>query len=185
MSRKQESLRDLIENRAALYGIAPRALCRWALEAIVQNTLPLVLPEDGSLDTVDGVGRTLRSRIVSLLPGIDSVDPFKFGWVRKLKCDPKEFDRRLNVETKAASSPGISRLPRRKRPPDAVVRRVVQNYVNWEQSNGHGTAIPRMWDYVKKELFGARYSQAVKAFQAIEGGPKQRGRPRRGTPVRK
>jgi len=179
MSRKQESLRDLIENRAACYDIAPRALCRWALEAIVQNTLPLVLPKDASLDTVDGVGRTLRRMIVGLLSGIESVDPFKFGWVRNLKCDPKEFDRWLKVE------PGISRLPRRKRPPDAAVRRVVQNYVNWEKSNDHGTAIPRKWDYVQKKLFGARYSQAVKAFQAIEGGPKQRGRPRRGTPVRK
>jgi hypothetical protein len=185
MSRKQESLRDLIENRAALYCIAPRALCRWALEAIVQNTLPLVLPEDVSLDTADGVGRTLRSRIVGLLPGIESVDFFKFGWVRNLKCDPKEFDRWLNVETKAASSPGISRLPRQKRPPDAVVRRVVQKYVNWEQSTGRSTAIPRMWDHVKKELRGATYQQAVKALRAIEGGPKQRGRPRRGTPVRK
>jgi hypothetical protein len=179
MSRKQESLRDLIENRAASYSVAPRALCRCALEAIVQNALPLVLPKDVSLDTVDRVGRTLRRRIVGLLPGIESVDPFKFGWVRDLKCDPKEFDRWLDVE------PAISRLPGRKRPPNAVVRWVVQKYVNWEQSNGHGTAIPRMWVYVKEELRGARYSQAVKAFQAIEGGPKPRGRPRRGTPARK
>jgi hypothetical protein len=181
MSRKQQSLRDLIENRAALHSIAPRALCRWALEAIVQNTLPLVLPEGGSLDTVDRVGRTLRNMIVGLLLGIESVDPFKFGWVRNLKCDPKEFDRWLNIETKAASS----RFPRRKRPSDTVVRRVVQNYVNGEQSAGRGTAIPRMWSYVQNELPGATHPQAVNALRAIEGGAKPRGRPRRGTPVRK
>jgi len=186
MSPKPESLRDLIDTRAALHRIAPRALCRWALKEIVQNTLPLVLPKGVSLDTVDGVGRTLRGMIVGLLPGLESVDAFRFGWVRNLKCDPKEFDRWLNVETKAASSPGISRLPRRKRPHDAVVRRVVQNYVNGEQSTGRGsTAIPRMWDHVKKELLGATYEQAVRALRAIEGGPKQRGRPRLGTPVRK
>jgi hypothetical protein len=184
MSRKQESLRVLIESRAVLHGIVPRALCRWALEAIAQDTLPLVLPEGVSLDTVDGVGRTLRSMILRLLPGIESIDPFKFGWVRHLKCNPNEFDRWLNVETKA-SSLKISRLPMRKRPPDALVRRVVQNYVNEEQSTGLGTAIPRMWDHVKKELPGARYQQAVEAMRAIEGGPKRRGRPRRGTPVRK
>jgi hypothetical protein len=147
----------------------------------VQNTLPL---EGVSLDTVDGVGRTLHSRIVGLLPGIESVDPFKFGWVRNLKCDPNEFDWWLNVEPKA-SSLKISRIPKRKRPPDAVVRRVVQNYVDEEQSTGLGTAIPRMWNHVKKELPGATYDQAVEALRAIEGGPKQRGRPRGGTPVRK
>jgi len=178
MSRKQESLRDLIENRAVLHSIVPRRLCRWALEAIVQNTLPLVLPEGVSLDTVDGVGRTLRSRILRLLPGIESVDPFKFGWVRNLKCDPKEFDTWLKVDTKAANS------PRRKRPSDAAVRRVVQNYVDGEQSIGRVTSIPRMWVHVQKEL-PATYEQAVEALRVIEGGPKPRGRPRRGTPVRK
>jgi hypothetical protein len=185
MSRKQESLRDLIENRAALHRVAPRALCRWALEAIVQNTLPLVLPEGVSLDTVDAVGRTLRHRIDRLLPGIESVDPFKFGWVRSLKCDPKEFYRWLNAKLKAASSLGISRLPGRKRPIDAVVRDVVQDYVDKEQSIGRSTSIPRMWNHVKNELPGATREQAEKELKAIEGGPKPRGRPRRGTPVRK
>ena len=183
MSRKQESLRDLIESRAASHGIAPRTLRRWALEAIVQGA-----PKDDLLDTEfshGGMRLTLRTAIGRLLHANDDFDPFKFSWVRSLTCDPKEFDRWLNVETKAASSPGISRLLRRKRPRDAIVRRVVQNYVNGEQSTGLGTAIPRMWDHVKKELPGATHEQAVKALRAIEGGRKRRGRPRLGTPVRK
>ena len=184
MSRKQESLRDLIESRAASHAIAPRTLRRWALEAIVQNALLLTFPKGVSLDT-EFNQLTLRHRIGRLLHAIDDFDPFKFSWVRSLTCDPKEFDRWLNVETKAASSPGISRLLRRKRPRDAIVRRVVQNYVNGEQSTGRGTAIPRMWDHVKRELPGATHEQAVKALRAIEGGRKRRGRPRLGTPVRK
>jgi hypothetical protein len=145
----------------------------------VHDTLPLVLPEGISLDTVDGVGRTLRRRIDRLLRGIEHIDPFKFGWVRDLKCYPKEFDRWLK-----ASSPGISWLPRQKRPSDEVVRRVVQDYVNLEQSTGHSTSIPRMWNCVKKEVPGATRAQAIKALQDIVG-PKKRGRPWGTTSARK
>jgi hypothetical protein len=184
MSRKPESLRDLIESRAAQDGIAPRQLCRWAFEAIIQNTLLLTFPKDVSPDTEWENPTDLRHAIGRLLQDFEHVDPFKFGWVGNLKCNPKEFDRWLNA-TKVARPSEISRLPRRKRPRKAVLHRVVQNYVNAEQSAGRATAIPRLWDYVKDELPGATYDQAVKALRDIEGGPKQRGRPRRGTSVRK
>jgi hypothetical protein len=179
MSPKPESLRDLIESAAIREGIASRKLCRWALEAIIQSTLLLTFPKNVSRNTE----LSLHGKIVRLLEGFEHVDdPFKFGWVRDLKCDPKEFDRWLNATTVARSS---ERLPRRKRPPKAVLHRVIRTYVNGEQSAGRGTSIPRMWDHVKIELPGATYEQALKMFQAIEGGPKQRGRPRRGTPVQK
>src|SRR6516165_4131552 len=91
MSRKPESLRDLIESRAAQDGIAPRQLCRWAFEAIIQNTLLLTFPKDVSPDTEWENPTDLRHAIGRLLQDFEHVDPFKFGWVGNLKCNPKEF----------------------------------------------------------------------------------------------
>jgi hypothetical protein len=182
----QESLRDLIESRAASHRIAPRTLRRWALEAIVQNALLLTFPRGVSLDTEfnhGGMRLTWRQAIGRLLHAIDDFDPFKFSWVRSLTCYPTRFDKWL--ATKMAGLRKTYRLPARKRAPDTKVQRVVQGYVNDELARGYNTSIPRMWHHVKTKLPRATYEQAVNALRAIEGGPKQRGRPRRGTSVRK
>ena len=186
MSPKQESLRDLIESRAASHAIAPRTLRRWALEAIVQNALLLTFPRGVSLDTEfnhGGMRLTLRHAIGRLLHAIDDFDPFKFSWVRSLTCYPTRFDKWL--ATRTAGLRKASRLPARKRAPDTEVRRVVRNYVNDELARGYNTSIPRMWKQVKIELPEATRAQAIRALQHIEGGPKERGRPRRAMPVRK
>jgi len=55
---------------------------------------------------------------------------------------------------------------------------VVQRYVKGEQAAGRDTSIPRMWEYVKKELPGATRDQAKIELRYLDG-PKQRGRPRK------
>ncbi len=188
MSRKQESLRDLIESRAAWHSMAPRTLCRLALDAIAQNGLLATLPEGASLDTEfnhGGMPLTWRGVIVASLDRIERVDPSELTWFRRLTCDPTLFDKWLDIQLQAISSPEPSRLPVQKRPAPAEVRRVVQNYVNDERTAGNNTAIPRLWKYVQKELPRTTRDQAIDELRAIEGGPKKRGRPRRAQRVRK
>jgi len=186
MSRKQESFRDLVESRSAAHGIAPRTLWRLALDAIARNALVPILPEGVSLDTKSdhgGMSWTWRGVVVDALRRIERANPSDFPWSSKLKFDPAVFDQWLNAVLQAFEE--RSRLPRRKRPSAAEVRRVVQNYVDEVRKAGGSTSIPRMWGYVKRELPEATRDQATKALRAIEGGPKPRGRPRRPRPTRK
>jgi hypothetical protein len=179
MSRKQESLRDLIESRAAWHIIAPRTLCRWALDAIAQNVLH---PEGVSLDTEfshGGMPLTWRKIITAALDQIDRVDPSDFDWFRSLTCDPTVFDKWLDTKLQAVRPPEPSRFPLKKRTSDAAVLRVVRRYVEEEQKSGRHASITRMWNYVKKNFRQATRDQAIKALRAIEGGPKERGRPRK------
>src|SRR5262249_26864470 len=153
--RRQESLRDLIESRAAWHSIAPRTLCRWALEAIAHNELPRVFPEGVSLDTEfnhGGMPLTWRRVVEHWLGRIENIDPSRFPPFEKLRCKPALFDRWLNDKLQAISLPEASRVPVRKRPSDHQVRRVVQNYVNEERKTGRSTSIPRMTEYVQREL---------------------------------
>ena len=117
MSRKQESLRDLIESRAAWHSMpAPRTLCRLALDAIAQNGLLATLPEGASLDTEfnhGGMPLTWRGVIVASLDRISNVSilPSSCTWFRRLTCDPTPVHKWLDIQLQAISSPEPSRLP--------------------------------------------------------------------------
>jgi hypothetical protein len=182
MSPKQESLRELIESSAAFHGVARRTLCGWALDAIARNELPLILPEGMSLDTESshgGMPLTWRRVVEGALNRIEDIDPSGFSWFRRLKCEPTLFDRWLKTKLQAISLPRGSRFPVQKRPTDAEVRRVVGDYVGRERTAGRIPAIPRMWEYLKKQLPNATRDQGKTALRHIEGGPKRRGRPRK------
>jgi hypothetical protein len=187
MPREQESLRDLVESRAAWEGIASRKLWAWALDAIAKDLLKPILPEGQSLDTKFNHGGgwlTLRGVIHSALQAIERHEPSNDNWAKVLMLDPAVFHKWLSAHLLASGRRKPSLLPVRKRPPHAEVRRVVENYVDDERKASHNTNIRRMWEYVKKELPEATREQAKKAFHDIENGPKQRGRPRRAAPVR-
>jgi hypothetical protein len=121
---------------------------------------------------------TWRGIIADALDRIERVDPSDFTWFRRLKCNPSVFDKWLNTQLQAISLPESSPFPVRKRPTGAEVRRVVQDYVDEARKYKRNTAIPGMWEYVKKKRPNATRDQAIKALRAIEGGPKGRGRPR-------
>jgi hypothetical protein len=179
MARKKESLRYLIESRAAEYRLALRTLWGWVLDAIARDML---IPEDISLDApFDCGGRALtwRQVIVSAFRAIERHIPSNDGWANSLTLDPAAFDKWLAEDSPASIQPAQSQKPKRRRPSDYRVRQVVQNYRKSEQEKGYPTSIPRMWEYVKKALPHATRDQAIEVFQAIEGGPKERGRPRK------
>jgi hypothetical protein len=98
-----ESLPDLIENSAARYGIAPRKLWGWALNAIAKDELRPILPEGQSLDTEfshGGMPLTLRRIIEArrvIEPGRDMerYDPSCEGWAKMLLFNPEQFDKWL------------------------------------------------------------------------------------------
>jgi hypothetical protein len=187
MARKQESLRNLIESGAAFHSKASRAVCRWVLDAILRNELRVIFPEGESLDTKfshGGMPLTWRLMLGHWLHRIEHIDPSRFVRFQRLSCEPTLFDRWLKAKLQTNSSPEASRFPVRKRPSPAQVRQVVQNYVNEERKIGRSTSITRMWKYVQKEPPNATRDQAINALRDIEGGPKERGRPRRATPVR-
>jgi hypothetical protein len=180
MARKPESLRYLVESRAAEYRLPLRTLWGWVLDAIARDML---IPEDISLYTpFDCGGRALtwRQVIVSALRAIERHVPSNDGWANSLMLDPTAFDKWLAEDSPASTPPVQSQTPKRRRPPDYRIRQVVQNYRKSEQKKRYPTSIPRMWEYVKKALPHATRDQAIKVFQALEGGSKGRGRPRKG-----
>ncbi len=179
MSANQESLRDLIESRAARDGIALRKLWGWTLDAIARGVLVPTLPEGISLDTPLGGSLTWRKLIDGALAAIEGrSNPSNYNWARVPTFEPAAFDNWLDSVLQALAPPEPSRLPARRRPRSSDVRRVVLNYVDTERKAGRFTSILRLWEYVKKELPAATRDQAIKALRVIEGGPKNRGRPR-------
>ena len=182
MSGKQESIRDLIERGAAEHQIAPRMLWGWALDAIKRDMLLPILPEGVSLDTKfdhGGMPLTWRQVIGTALAVIERHIPSNNGWANTLMFDPGAFDRWLTHDSPARTpSASVSPLPLRRRPTPFQVRQVVQAYVKSERKINRGTSIPRMWTSIKKDLPNATRTQAIDELRKIEGGPKNRGRPR-------
>jgi hypothetical protein len=113
MPVEQASLCDLIEDKAAQYGIALRKLWRWALDAIVTGRLSPVLPEGQSLDTKfnhGGMWLTLRGVIRSACRTIEDRLPSNDNWAKTLKFDPAAFDSWLK---KVLQAQGIAAHPKR------------------------------------------------------------------------
>jgi hypothetical protein len=179
MSRKQESLRELVESRAAWHGRAPLTLWRWTLNAIVQNAL---VPGGLSLDAEfnwGGMPLTWRRVIAAALARIDRVNPSTINWTSEITIEPAVFDKWLDIQLQVVSSSKSSlQLPVRRRRSPAEVRRWVEKYVNEERAAGRNINIRRMWKVVQEKLPGATRPQAITALQRIEGGAKPRGRPR-------
>jgi hypothetical protein len=182
MPGNQESFRDLVESRAAEVGVAPRKLYGWALDAIKQNMLVPILPEGVSIDTEFDHGgmqrQTWRQVIGRALAAIKHHIPSNDGWANTLMLDPAAFDKWLAEDSPAGTALAQPPLPSRRRPPDHRVRQIIQEYRESERAKGLGTSIPRMWKCVHEAVPGATRDQAIKVFQAVEGGPKPRGRPR-------
>jgi hypothetical protein len=181
MPANQESLRDLVESRAAAVGAAPRKLWGGVLDAITRNEPLLVLPDSMPLNIPfdhGGMRVTWRTVLLNALRALDRFDPSDYYWARQLMLNPASFDTWLNLWWQALDRPEASQLPIRKRARSMDVRRVVQKYAEGERNINRATSIPRMWEYVKKQLPSATRDQAIKAFHYIEGGPKKRGRPR-------
>ena len=181
MSGKQESIRDLIERGAAEHQIAPLTLWGWALDAIKRDVLLPILPEGVSLDTKfdhGGMLLTWRQVIGTALAAIKHQIPSKYGWAKTLMLDSAVFDNWLAKDSPAGTALAKSRLPSRRRPPNHRVRQVIREYRESEKTKGRSTSIPRMWKWVQKAVPGATRDQAKRELQALEGGPKPRGRPR-------
>ena len=96
MAGEQTSLRDLIESRAAYYGVATRTLWKWALDVIAKDVLRPVLPEGQTLDTEFSHGGmsklTLREVIKEAERAIERYDPSNDNWAKTLMFDPAGFD---------------------------------------------------------------------------------------------
>jgi hypothetical protein len=182
MPANQESLRDLVESRAAATAVAPRKLWGAVLDAIITGDALLpVLPDDISLDSPfdhGGMPQTWRAVLKSALRALDRFNPSEYNWATQLMFDPASFDRWLYSWWQTLDRTEPSQLPMRKRALSLEVRRVVRQYAEEERNKNRSTSIPRMWEYVKKHLTNATRNQALKELHAIERGPKKRGRPR-------
>jgi hypothetical protein len=80
-----ENLPDLIEDNVARYGIAPRKVWGWALEAIEKDVLRPVFPAGQSLDTKfshGGMGPLTLRNIISARRKIDHYDPATENWAK-------------------------------------------------------------------------------------------------------
>jgi hypothetical protein len=182
MTGSATNLRDLVESRAAEYGIALRALWGWTLDAIVEDLLVPILPAGVSLDTQfdhGGIPWTWRKVIVSASRSITRHIPENDGWANTLMFSPVAFDRWLTHDSPARTHPVPSPLPVRRRPTKVQVRRAVQTYVESEREKNCRTSIPRMWAFIKNAVPNATRDQAIVELRRIEGGPKRRGRPRK------
>jgi hypothetical protein len=180
MSRKQQSLADLVKHRAAWHGIAPQTLLLWALGAIAGNELLATLPDRLSLDTKfnhGGLCLTWRKVITASLPRLQDAKPPTIDWSQSIMLDPVVFDRWLDPRLQAIRSPEpSSRLPVRRRRSDVEVRRVVKDYIDAERKESRPASTKRMFIHLKAELPGATRAQGIAAMRAFEGR-KRRGRP--------
>jgi hypothetical protein len=89
-----ENLPDLIEDNVARYGIAPRKVWGWALEAIEKDVLRPVFPAGQSLDTKfshGGMGPLTLRNIISARRKIDHYDPATENWAKNLSFDTDAF----------------------------------------------------------------------------------------------
>jgi hypothetical protein len=173
------SLRDLIESRSAQRHIALRTLWSWVLDAIAAGELIPIFPQGTSLDTPfdhGGMLLTWRKVIENATRSIQRHLPSNDSWANQLRFDPGSFDSWLDKDSPAGTVPALSRLPKRHRPSDPDVRRMVQRYCETEKAGNSSTSIPRMWEYLKGNLPGATREQGIRALRAIEDGPKDRGR---------
>jgi hypothetical protein len=83
MPDKQASLCELVEDNSARYGIAPRRLWKWALDAIATDILKPTFPEGYSIDgKFDYGGRalTLRERVATASASFDRIEKDISSW---------------------------------------------------------------------------------------------------------
>src|SRR6516164_6002513 len=109
-----EHLPALIEDNAAKYGIAPRRLWSWALDAIAKDVLKPVFPEGRSLDTEfshGGMGPLTLRKIISARRRIGQYDPSIEIWAKDLMFDTGAFERGL---TKVLLAHRIPTHPKRR-----------------------------------------------------------------------
>jgi hypothetical protein len=127
MAGESESLRDLIESRAATHGVAPRRLWKWVLDAIVQDIIVPIFPDEMSLDTEYDHGGgllTWRRAIRRVLPTIDSYGPPRWMWT--LMFDVVGFDRWLK---NALKDQRIPVRPKRRAGPKLTAREKAKLYI--------------------------------------------------------
>ena len=108
-----EHLPALIEDNAAKYGMAPRKLWSWALDAIAKDVLKPVFPKGQSLDTEfshGGMGLLTLRKIISARRKIDHYDPSTEIWAKGLMFDTGAFEHWL---TKALLAHRIPAHPKR------------------------------------------------------------------------
>jgi hypothetical protein len=94
MPVEQTSLCDLVEDNSARYGIAPRRLWKWALDAIATDILKPILPEGYSIDTTFDYGGqvvTIRKLITTASALLERIDPSSWWWLKHLFFDPVGF----------------------------------------------------------------------------------------------
>jgi hypothetical protein len=109
-----KSLPNLIEDSAPLYGISPRKLWRWALDAILKGVLGPLLPEGQTLDTEfshGGTGQLTLRKIVRARRRIDRYDPSTETWAKALKFEPGGFDKWLKKVLRDHNFPVIPKRP--------------------------------------------------------------------------
>lgn len=98
-------------------------------------------------------------------------DPDSVGWPDFLKRT--EFSRRDVLQmSKETRGPGP-------RASASGVKAVVENYVISEKAQGRSASTKRAWQAVKQALPNATRDQSDGALNEIEGGRKQRGRPKK------
>jgi hypothetical protein len=87
-----ESLPDLIEDSTAQYGIAPRKLWNWSLDAVAKGALRPAFPESLDTEINHGGMRLTYRKIIEARRKIKRYDPQNINWAENLIFSPVEFD---------------------------------------------------------------------------------------------
>jgi hypothetical protein len=123
--RERKALRDLVIDEAAAHGLARERVWEWTCLAIVQDELPVELPDGASLETRLHGATTWRDLIAqAAVAATRGNDPAKYQWTRYITLDPVEFGRWLDLRAK-----GITVQPKRAVGAKPTLRKAVASFV--------------------------------------------------------
>jgi hypothetical protein len=137
-----EHLPALVEDNAAKYGITPRKLWSWALDAIAKDVLKPVYPEGQSLDTEfshGGMGPLTLRNIISARRRSDQYDPSTESWAKDLMFDTGAFERWLR---KALLAHRIPAHPKRAAGRKKTKREALADFIGANYPHGIPGGVP-------------------------------------------
>jgi hypothetical protein len=104
--REPKSLRDIVMDEAARRGIAREKVWEGICLAIAGNELPIVLPDNASLDTRLHGSTTWRDLITgAAFAAARGSDPARYQWTRALFLDPRAAQKWLDRFQRQRSHP--------------------------------------------------------------------------------
>ena len=165
-AQQQQNIFDLTAQESAWLGLPHADLLIEAFRAIAMEELPAHL--DGSPSTAVRFAR-------QAIPPLENNPHFFLRWFRFVMVDLTDYRHWREITSKEREIAGTQRSPPVS---ERKVQEGMKRYLDSESAAGRKGSQKRAWKWAKATMPSATYTQVINSLAAVEGGKKQRGRPR-------